>query len=203
MKILCEQKLLRTGGALGGASRIKGLTSILGGILLLALLHNPVETLGATLPGSSSVPLAWDISPSPGVTGYRVYYGAASGSYTNSVVVGNATAITIQGLASGILYYFAVAAYNASGQESDFSNRLSYAVPADLPTAQIGVAPNRQVILAVTGQAGHTFEILATQTFITWTVIGTVTVGAGGSLNFTDANAASLPRRFYRIREKL
>jgi len=31
-----------------------------------------------------------------------------------------------------------------------------------------------------------------------WTVIGTVTVGAGGSLNFADTNAANFPQRFYR-----
>jgi hypothetical protein len=48
---------------------------------------------------------------------------------------------------------------------------------------------------------GGSSEILATQTFTDWTVIGTLTLGAGGSLDFTDTNAASFSKRFYRIRE--
>jgi hypothetical protein len=54
----------------------------------------------------------------------------------------------------------------------------------------------------VTGPIGRTHEILATSTFTAWTVIGTVTVGASGSLEFIDTNAAVFPRRFYRTREK-
>ena len=156
-----------------------GPTRVLGGILLFALLDNPVRTLSATLPGSSSVALAWNTSPSLGVTGYRVHYGAASGSYTNSVVVGNLTTGTVSGLAGGVTYFFAVAAYNASGPESDLSNSFSY---------------------AVTGQIGHTYEIHATQDFKTWTFIGTGTPGASGSVTLNVGNAASFPKRFYRTR---
>jgi len=58
--------------------------------------------------------------------------------------------------------------------------------------------PSKQFALTVTGTVGHTYDIQATQDFKTWTTIGTVTVGATGSLNFTDANAASFSRRFYR-----
>jgi hypothetical protein len=50
----------------------------------------------------------------------------------------------------------------------------------------------------VTGTVGHTYDILATQDFKAWTVIGTVTVGASGTINFTDTNAPSFSRRFYR-----
>ena len=67
---------------------------------------------------------------------------------------------------------------------------------------QIRAAPAKQVILTVTGQVGHTYDILATQNFTTWTVIGTVTVGAGGSSDFTDTNAANFPKRFYRTHQK-
>jgi len=51
------------------------------------------------------------------------------------------------------------------------------------------------------GSASHTYDIQATQDFATWTVIGTVTMGANGSLNFTDTNSASFSRRFYRIHD--
>jgi hypothetical protein len=65
---------------------------------------------------------------------------------------------------------------------------------------QLRVTPTRQFILTVTGPIGHTYDILATQNFKTWTVIGTVTVGTNGLSVFTDTNAASFSRRFYRTR---
>jgi hypothetical protein len=52
----------------------------------------------------------------------------------------------------------------------------------------------------VTGQSDHTYGIEATQDFKTWIVIGTVTVGASGSVLFTDLNTANSPKRFYRTR---
>ena len=178
-----------------------GLTRVLEAIPLFVLLHNPIKTLSATPPVSYSVGLEWDSSPSASVAGYRVYYGADSGNYTNSVTVGNVLAGTVSGLASGITYFFAVAAYTVSGLESDLSNGVSYAVPGPLATVRVGVAPNRQVTLTVTGQSGHTYGIEATQDFQTWTRVGTVTLGASGSVIFTDVNAKNLLKRFYRIRE--
>jgi hypothetical protein len=69
-----------------------------------------------------------------------------------------------------------------------------------LSRVQFHVTPARQFVLTVTGPTGHTYNIQATQDFKTWTVIGTVTVSASGSLDFTDTNAANFSRRFYRTR---
>lgn len=169
-----------------------GLTRVLGGILFLALLHNSGQVFGAT----SSVALAWNRSTSTNVTGYRVYYGVASRNYSNSVVAGNVTTNTVPGLAGGVTYFFAVTAYNASGLESAFSNEFSH-VPV-IPSSPVSVTTLRRGILTVRGLAGQRHNILATQNFTNWTVIATVTLGAGGSVNFTDPNAASFSRRFYR-----
>jgi hypothetical protein len=61
------------------------------------------------------------------VGGYVVYYGTASGEYFGDhailegavvkppVNVGNRTAVRIEGLTNGALYYFAVAAYSTAG----------------------------------------------------------------------------------------
>ena len=176
--------------------RIMGLTRVLAGILLLVLLHNPMPVLGVTLPSTYSVTLAWQPSSSPGATGYRVYYGPACGNYTNSVLVGNVTTNTVSGLASGVTYYFAITSVAAGGQESPFSNEISF-VPG-VQTVRIHTASANQFVLTVSGLIGHTYQIQATQDFKTWTTIGTVTMGAGGSLDFTDTNAASYPHRFYR-----
>ena len=168
------------------------LTRVLGGILFLALLHNTGGAFGAT----SSVSLAWNRSSTTNVTGYRVYYGAASGNYSNSVVTGNVTNNTVSGLVNSVIYFFAITAYNASGIESTFSNEFSYlpVIPAALPS----VTTTKRGILTVRGLAGQKHNILVTQNLTNWTVIGTVTMGASGSVNFTDPNAASFSRRFYR-----
>ena len=60
---------------------------------------------------------------------------------------------------------------------------------------------NQQPILKVSGLIGATYDIMATQDLITWTVIGTVTLDASASANFTDLNAASYSQRFYRIQQ--
>ncbi len=78
---------------------------------------------------------------------------------------------------------------------------VSGSVSTTLAKVQLQVTPVKQFVLTVAGQTGHVYDIQATQDFITWTVIGAVTMGTSGSLNFTDTNAASFSRRFYRIRE--
>jgi hypothetical protein len=80
------------------------------------------------------------------------------------------------------------------------TSEVLYTVPTTLPGVQLRVTPARQFVLTVNGPIGHTYDIQATQDFKTWTVIGTVTVDASGSLDFTDTNAASFSRRFYRTR---
>jgi len=201
MTIIHTQKTDRTCAAGGWSSRITGLTRALAGILFLVLLHNPAPVLGVTLPGSYSVALAWQPSSSTNVTSYRVYSGSASGNYTNSVLVGNVTTNTVSGLASGATYYFSITAIGADGQESPFSNEINY-MPG-VPTVRMRTAFAGQFVLTVSGLIGHTYQVQATQDFKTWTTIGTATLGAGGSLDFTDTNAASFTHRFYRTQDAL
>jgi hypothetical protein len=72
-----------------------------------------------------AVELSWRASPGRDVGGYLIYYGTSSGEYFGDhailgnievkppVNVGNRTAVRIEGLKNGTLYYFAVAAYSA------------------------------------------------------------------------------------------
>ena len=196
MTIINKQKTDCACAAGGWSLRIMGLARVLVGILFLVPLLRPAPVLGATLQNSYSVNLVWQPSPSPDVTGYRVYYGPATGNYTNSVLVGKVTANTVTGLASGATYFFAITAVGPGGQESPFSNQISF-VPG-VPTVWIRAASKNQFVLTVSGLIGHTYQVQATQDFKTWTTIGTVTLGASGSLNFTDTNVASYPHRFYR-----
>jgi hypothetical protein len=166
-----------------------------------ALLLSPVQALSATVPPGQSVTLAWNRSLDTNVVGYNIYDGVASNTYTNMINAGNATAATIFGLIGGETYYLAATAYDYLGRESGFSSEIIYTVPTTLPGVQLRVTPAKQVVLTVTGQTGHTYDIQATQDFTTWTVIGTVTIGASDWLDFTDTNAANFSMGFYRTRE--
>ena len=75
-------------------------------------------------PKAPTVSLAWDTSPDPAVTGYHLYYGAASRTYTNTVDVGNTNWVTVP------LYlartYFAATCYTTNGLESAYSMEVVY-----------------------------------------------------------------------------
>jgi hypothetical protein len=177
------------------ACEILGLTRVLGGIVFFAMFHNVNALAG------QSATLIWSPNTNSNVAGYNVYYGVASGAYTNMINAGNATNTSISGLIAGVTYYFAATAYDSLGGQSGYSDEASYVVPAALSKVQIRGAVAGQFILTVTGPTGQTYNVLATQDFKTWTIIGTVTLDASGSLNFTDTNAASFSKRFYRTQQ--
>jgi hypothetical protein len=150
----------------------------------------------------SSVTFGWDASSDPSVAGYRVYQGTTSGDYTSVVDAGTANQKTLSGLVAGTTYFFAVTSYTANGLESLASNEISYTPAAgSLATLQLKVQPNRQVILTATGPAAYSYDVLATQKFTNWTVIGTLTNGANGSGQFTDTAAPNYSSRSYRLRQ--
>src|SRR5882672_9216424 len=84
-------------------------------------------------PPSNSASLAWDSVTAPTLSGYRVYFGTAPGTYLQSlgqgISVGNVTAYTIAGLASATQYYFAVTAFDTLGVESPYSNEVFKSIP--------------------------------------------------------------------------
>ena len=103
---------------------------------------------------TGSVTLAWNASTDPSVAGYNVYYGGASGAYTNEISVGNATNATISGLVQGTTYYFAATTYAASGMESPFSSEVSYLVPMNVPIVNQPPTLNAINNLAMNENAG-------------------------------------------------
>ena len=82
---------------------------------------------------SALTTLAWDAVSHPSLSGYRVYFGTASGTYLQppgqGINVGNVTSFTVPGLSSGIRYFFAVTAFDTSNNESTYSNEVFKDIP--------------------------------------------------------------------------
>ena len=80
-----------------------------------------------------SATLEWDAVNFPTLSGYRVYYGTASGAYLQAsgtgINVGNVTTFTVTGLGNGARYFFAVTAYDSSNNESGYSNEVFKDIP--------------------------------------------------------------------------
>jgi CxxC motif-containing protein (DUF1111 family)/fibronectin type 3 domain-containing protein len=65
---------------------------------------------------TNAIGLDWSPSASPGVTGYRVFYGTTTNGVTNSIDVGNVTSAIISGLTPSQTYFMDVVALTAAGQ---------------------------------------------------------------------------------------
>ena len=118
--------------------------------------------VGAVAAGAERLTLAWDPSPSAGVSGYRLYWGTNTRAYQ---FVTNAGLVLTQSvvLPHGARWFFAATACDTNGLESDFSNEVSWqskpSAPAMAGEAWVRLAPvfGRSTNLAawgsVTGEA--------------------------------------------------
>jgi hypothetical protein len=105
--------------------------------LFAACSGGNVTAAASTPPGAiGSATLTWtaptkntDGSPIAGLAGYHIYYGTDPNHFTQTIkIIGAATTkYVVNGLSSGT-YYFAVSAYNATGQESAKSNIASKSI---------------------------------------------------------------------------
>ncbi len=85
--------------------------------------------------GEGKIKLAWDSNSEPILQGYRIYYGASPGKYSNCIDVGKGTEpspgttqYVLTGLTRGTTYFIAVLAYSNYGGffvQSGLSNEIS------------------------------------------------------------------------------
>ena len=78
---------------------------------------------------TKTVDLSWDPVTAPNLSGYRIYYGTASRTYTQMLSAGNTTIFPVSGLLSGTRYFFAVTAIDSLGNESGPSNEVFTDIP--------------------------------------------------------------------------
>ena len=116
--------------------------------LCLALLLWAASAVSAA---AYTATAAWNPSPSPGVTGYYLYYGA-SGSFTNRLAVGNQTSTTISGLQGSVTYFFYVTATDGT-IESAPSSVVNYHVNTAPTAANVSAQTiaNQSTLVALLG----------------------------------------------------
>jgi hypothetical protein len=141
-----------------------------------------------------SVPLAWNPSPDANVAGYKIYYGGASRTYTNSVDVGNVTSTVIAGLAEGTTYFFAATTYGADGVESDFSDEATAVTANAVVTPPVPPAPPAPVYQSPALDALNNLTINENAGAQTISLTG-ISLGNGQALNVTavSSNPALIP----------
>ena len=99
---------------------------------------------------AATVQVTWNPNTEPDLSGYKLYHGTASGQYGEPVDVGNVTGhvmeITPQ---HGATYYFALTAYDTSGNESGYSDEATCFVPdSGAPKKPTGLRAIIQAIIS-------------------------------------------------------
>ena len=82
---------------------------------------------------ANSATLQWAANSESDLAGYKVYQGNTAGSYGPAIDAGNTTNYIASNLQPGLTYYYAVTAYDISGNESPPSDEVSkYIVDSSL-----------------------------------------------------------------------
>jgi hypothetical protein len=97
--------------------------------VLLGLCSSFLTFSRFTSAANGNLTLAWDPNPDPNVVGYKIYFGSASGGYTNVISAGMATTLTLSNLVEGTSYFFAATDYASDGLESDYSSEVTATLP--------------------------------------------------------------------------
>ena len=91
----------------------------------------PTSTEPATSSGTRGATLSWTLNSETDLAGYKVYLGTAPGIYSfpgSPIVIGRTDNYAITGLPVGQTYYFAISAFDSSGNESALSSEVSKSI---------------------------------------------------------------------------
>jgi hypothetical protein len=110
------------------------------------------SVLFARFAAADTLTLAWDPNLEPNMSGYVVYVGTQSATYTRTFDVGNTTSFTLFDAVPGQRYYFAVAAYEPgplmgplSAEVSGVSNAYPVIVRPANQTSTVGQSAQLQL----------------------------------------------------------
>lgn len=160
---------------------------------------------------AGSATLSWTPNGESDLAGYRIYYRTSGSAGTYTQVKGNGIAVplasitpsapsyVVPSLVDGTTYYFAITAYDASGNESTYSSEVSKLIPTPTPTpppsggdtavTNVKLAPKLEGATSVSGRSFTiTFRVPGTNTQIaqfsaTADTSGNVTVPSTTTIN--------------------
>lgn len=115
--ILLARLKLRSHSGLNLSFLWKSVFLVQSTFFVLLFVLNPHVFAGSAI-------LSWNANSESDLSGYKVYFGTSSRNYGTPTTVGNVTTHTVSGLNTGT-YYFAVTAFDTSGNESGFSSEVN------------------------------------------------------------------------------
>ena len=147
---------------------------------------------------SAQVTLEWDPNPEADLAGYKVYYGTSSRNYSACIDVGKNNIGTIPLAEAGTVYFIAVTCYDPTGNESQFSEELSYSVGVKCDfsfslTSPSFIALGGSGAVSVQTQPGCAWSAASQAPWLTITS-GQSGSGSGGIQFSLSSNSAPDPR---------
>jgi len=98
---------------------------------------------------AANILVSWNPNSEADLAGYNVYYGTASGQYGEAISTTETSQLLTLTPSEGTTYYFAVTAYDTSGNESGYSEEVSLFIPDPIaPAPPTGI---QAIIQAVIG----------------------------------------------------
>lgn len=154
---------------------------------------------------AAAATLEWNLPSQPEVAGCKIYIGSESRQYDRMIDVGLSTNHVLCALEPSRVYYFALTSYDSAGNESEFSDEITYARPLDGVNAlgipvlagRVGDTPTLQF----TNTSASEYFVQASTNLLTWETLQAFTAEADCVVLWSDTNAAQFPLRFYRVIE--
>ena len=145
---------------------------------------------------ASQITLGWDLDP--GVAGYVIYYGTASGSYTTELDIGMNGTQTIISLQPGLTYYFAIASYDFEGAQSSLSPEIPYLVPGVIQLSA-GSTAGGPMTLSFPEEPGAWYEVQESTDLVTWSTFWQTQTATANDWVQIFFFPPAAPREFYRL----
>ena len=126
-----------------------------------------------TATGDNFIELFWHDSRDPDVEGYRVYVSHTYGGRYEYIATVHSAYYMDEGARNGVLYYYAVSAFDRNGNESDLSSDVAYDIPrpegydvmlynADVAKNQAGYDFSKYAVVSIDDQYADMYVVTGT-----------------------------------------
>jgi hypothetical protein len=164
-----------------------------------------VATLPATGISSTGAVLNAEVNPNGAATTAWFDWGITT-NYVNSTSpqsLGNGTSnlvvtAALAGLSNNITYFFRARTTNIIGATGGSNSSFAWSAARPIIN-RLTRSTSGAVSLEFNGTPRQRYLVLASTNLTSWIGLGEGTDNGNGAFNFGDSNAASLPRRFYRV----